>query len=466
MSILAALESIENGASVDTNAVARAETATEVAEELAEVNELSEPIVEDTTSIETAVQADSELTEIAEVAADAVESGEGLSEDAAAIATVAIEKIHDRLYGRRDMGQKIVPGLESFGQTNTRLYSTKMILEGIGEFLEKIWRGIKAMAARIWDRVVQFLAKIFGSTKALDKHLQNLRNRVRDLSPSAKPSEKNLKSEKLARSIGFLKEEAGVDTYQKLVKHANSLVKVGNDIAKARIKLSAELQTSFAANFEKGYNEAALKALTSQTGNVNKGIADIVVAAIPSATGSGGINVADLEFPKKEGRDKQDSKVTFYGPFTGGDVLQVELEQDMDLKEVNIYISFRNVTTSSGYSQTKEAKALDRTEMLKVLDIAQTSLDAITDFKSVEKSLGGVNKEIQDLSDKIISSVKKSVNEANGKSENNRAMAELKRNAEEATKTVSIIGERASVILVNTVQAGLNYVSASLANMK
>jgi len=31
---------------------------------------------------------------------------------------------------------------------------------------------------------------------------------------------------------------------------------------------------------------------------------------------------------------------------------------------------------------------------------------------------------------------------------------------------VSIIGERASVILVNTVQAGLNYVSASLANMK
>jgi hypothetical protein len=463
MSILAALESIENGASVDTNAVAQAETATEVAEELAEVNELSEPIVEDTTSIETAVQADSELTEIAEVAADAVESGEGLSEDAAAIATVAIEKIHDRLYGRRDMGQKIVPGLESFGQTNTRLYSTKMILEGIGEFLEKIWRGIKAMAARIWDRVVQFLAKIFGSTKALDKHLQNLRNRVRDLSPSAKLSEKNLKSEKLARSIGFLKEEAGVDTYQRLVKNANGLVKVGNDIAKARIKLSADLQSSFAANFEKGYDEAALATLISETGKVNKDIANIVIAAIPSATGSGGIEVADLELPKKEGKDKQDSKITFYGPFTGGDVLLVELEQDMDLKEVNIYISFRSVRSKD---QAKKAKALDRTEMLKVLDIAQTSLDSITDFKSVEKSLGGVNKEIQDLSDKIISSVKKSVKEANGKSENNRAMAELKRNAEEATKTVSIIGERASVILVNTVQAGLNYVSASLANMK
>ena len=462
MSILAALESIENADAVDTNAVAQAETATEVAEDANELNELAEPIAEDTESIETAVEADSELTEIAEVAADAVESGEGLSEDAAAIATVAIEKIHNRLYGRRDMGQKIVPSLESFGQTNTRLYSTKLILEGIGEFLEKIWRGIKAMAARIWDRVVQFLAKIFGSTKALDKHLQNLRNRVRDLSPSAKLSEKNLKSEKLARSIGFLKDEPGVETYQKLVKNANALVKVGNDIAKARIELSAKLQSSFAANYEKGYDEAALSSLTSATGSVNKGIVDIVVAAIPAGS-KDGITISDLELPKKEAKDKKDSDVTFYGPFTGGEVLLVEKEEDKDLGEVNIYFSFRSVR---GKDQAKKAKALDRSEMIKVLDIAQTSLDAINDFKAVEKSLGSVNKEIQDLSDKILAGIKKSVKEAGGKNQNNRAMSQLKRNAEEATKTVSIIGERASIILVTTVQAGLNYVSASLANMK
>ena len=37
MSILAALESIENGETADLNAVAQAETATEVAEEVAEV---------------------------------------------------------------------------------------------------------------------------------------------------------------------------------------------------------------------------------------------------------------------------------------------------------------------------------------------------------------------------------------------------------------------------------------------
>ena len=461
MSILAALESIENGENADLDAVAQAETATEVAEEVAEVSELAEPIQDDMESVETAVDADSELTEIAEVASDAVESGEGLSEDAAAIATVAIEKIHDRLYGRRDMGQKIVPSLESFGQTNTRLYSTKMILEGIGEFLEKIWRGIKAMAGRIWDKVVQFLAKIFNSTKALDKHLQNLRNRVRDLSPNAKMSEKTLKSEKLARSIGFLKEDPTAETYDKLVKNANGLVEVGNEITKARIRLSGVLQASFASNFDKGYDESAITNLTKETSDTNIAILGIVARAIPK--GDKVIEVTDLELPKKEAKQKKDSDLSFYGPFTGGEVLLIEKEEDKDSGETKIYISFRSIR---GKDQAKKAKALDRTEMLKVLETAQTTLDAINDFRTVEKSLSTVTKEIQGLADKVLSAVKKSVKDSGGKSGTNRALSELKRSADDAIKTVSIIGERAPTILVNTVSAGLNFVSVSLANMK
>ena len=65
-----------------------------------------------------------------------------MDEAAAEMASIAIESIRNRLGIRAQT--RLVPATESFGNTNTRVVSTKLVVEEIGETLKRIWAAIKA----------------------------------------------------------------------------------------------------------------------------------------------------------------------------------------------------------------------------------------------------------------------------------------------------------------------------------
>ncbi len=124
---------------------------------------------------------------------DAVEDGEGLTEEAAEVASIAIESIRNRLGFRAQ--SRLVPATESFGNTNTRVMSTRLVIEGIGDTIKKIWAAIKAAALRVWEMIKSFFAKLFNSATMLAKHIQALKDRARGMSGDLSPKDKKIKTQ-------------------------------------------------------------------------------------------------------------------------------------------------------------------------------------------------------------------------------------------------------------------------------
>jgi len=123
--LVAAMEEVDNSPSIDENEAA--EVAATVADESSEVQAEGDEIGVTVAQVEDAVQAGEELEDIAEVASETVEEGEGLDESAAEMASIAIESIRNRLGIRAQT--RLVPATESFGNTNTRVVSTKLVVE-------------------------------------------------------------------------------------------------------------------------------------------------------------------------------------------------------------------------------------------------------------------------------------------------------------------------------------------------
>lgn len=128
-------------------------------------------------AVEEAVDGVEELGDIAEVAEDSVEAGVGLTEEAAEIAEVAVESICNRL-GYKP-AKRIVPSMESFGATSSRLDATKYALEGFKDTIAKIWAGIKAFFVKVgeklkelWLRLTDLATKTSARAAAMGKKVE------------------------------------------------------------------------------------------------------------------------------------------------------------------------------------------------------------------------------------------------------------------------------------------------------
>ncbi len=447
--LIVAMENAENG-EADTSELAAAQTETAVVQDSADVAAVSDEIGDDTANAE-AVAADAEqLEEIGEVAQEAVESGEGLSEDAAAMATIAVERIHQRLFGTRK--QRIIPATESFGQTNTRLSSTKMIVESVGETLERIWKGIKAFVARIWDKIKLMIAKLLGSSKMNGKHIENLRQRIRDIPSDYEPKEEKLKNESLAKSIS-VDGSANASTFAVISANAKNLAKFGEDVCGIRSNLVALAARAVAnpksPDYEKFTKENGLFSF-----NVNK--AGKALLALSSSKTAAAITAS----AKNEDGVKRDA----YGPFVNNTAMVVE-ESTLGDGTKAVRLSFAQVP-GKDHKVADEAVALDRNGMLTVLKEAETINDEVATLQKVEKEAAKLTKDLDNLCDSVLKTVGTIAEKTNQDKDVQRALAEAKRGANDSLGVVNALVNSGPSFMAQTVTAGMNYVSASLANMK
>lgn len=147
---------IDSDAVEITQTFAEADEATEDAEELAEVEE--------------------GMTEVQEDVEAAVEHG-GLDPVAARFAQHAIKAYMSRLGVEAD---DVMPSLESFGSSSSRLHATQISLEGIGDWIKKIWVAIKTAVARAVKAVSDFFSKLFGGVKRLKTAADSLRKDLKE----------------------------------------------------------------------------------------------------------------------------------------------------------------------------------------------------------------------------------------------------------------------------------------------
>ena len=441
------MEDIDNELPVDENEAA--EVAVTVADDSAEVQAAGDDVGTSVTEIEDAVQAGDELESVGEVAADAVESGEGLTEESAELVEIAVESILNRI-GVRDTG-RIVPATESFGNSNTRLAQTKVVLEGITDWVKKIWNAIKAGAARLLDKIKLFFISLFKSTEGLNKHIAGLKQRVNKLGTDVKPAEKSIKAPGVARIIG-VKAKAGLAEFKAMNDNADKLTDVGVKICSQQRALVGHVNDMAT----KEMNEANVKDFLTKKTNIFDQVENIVGNGFKALATDLGTTLT-----AKQPKGKQGSVTTAsYGPFPGATALVSTTRKNGT--DVSFSLAFEGIKGAKG----ETVEALDISGMKEVLDISSKLIFKLNDMKKVQSEVEAVTKGVNKTADTVIASASKILNKQGSSTETRQGLADLKEAVTTSLNILSVIGNRAPALQYNLAKAGADYVSMCLRNMK
>lgn len=155
----------------------------EIAENAAELSEVVASNSEEVAAVEALIvsieEAEAEagvLEEIQEKAEDSLSEdgaeGEGMSEDAAEVAEVAIEAIRNKL----GLPQRVFPATEQFGSRNSRKAATRIAIEGIGDAIKRVWEAIKKAVKSIYQKIADFFQRFFDNTERVTKQAKALRD--------------------------------------------------------------------------------------------------------------------------------------------------------------------------------------------------------------------------------------------------------------------------------------------------
>jgi len=443
--LIASMEDIDNNTPVDESEAAA--TAVAVADDSAEVQAEGDEIGVSVSEVEDAVQAGEELEDIADVAVAAVETGEGLDEPAAELASIAVESIMNRLGVRNSV--RLVPATESFGNSNTRLSSTKLIVETIGDQLKKIWQAIKQAALRLWDKIKSFFAKLFNSAAMLVKHIAGLTKRANEVTSGLTPKEKMIKSG-VAKMIS-IGGKANKGTFDEIVKDTQALMAASAKISQTADQISMKAVV-FAGN--KDLTEATVAAFIKEDGVLNEQIKSTVDSAFTAV--SSGVSAAP--------REGSAGGVFYYGHFANGESLCVTstVSGESNSQTTKRSVSFVGL---KGKELASEMDALDIGGIKAVLKSAGDIATRISDYKKVEGLIDKNSKGIAKLADTIMSNAGKALDKS-GSEATRTALTEMKNKANESIGLLNTFGNKAPALSFNIAKAGADYASLSLANLK
>lgn len=439
--LVAAMEEVDNSPSIDENEAA--EVAATVADESSEVQAEGDEIGVTVAQVEDAVQAGEELEDIAEVASETVEEGEGLDESAAEMASIAIESIRNRLGIRAQT--RLVPATESFGNTNTRVVSTKLVVEEIGETLKRIWAAIKAAALRLRDKLVQFLAKLFNANAMLVKHIEGLKERVRKLPAGLVPKEDVIKSGSVTSAI-TVDGKADAKTFGEIVAASRKLLAVSAVVSTEAQKTATGAQ-SLASGLAQG--ETYEKIAKSLEGTVAR------VQSQMNALPSGKFSAEEVK-----GFEKKDAKVEVFGPFAGRSAIVLEVSEEDGLESFS-------VSVKGGVGKAAEgAAALKQSEMTDVLNQALDLAKEIEKAKKTQDTVKASAEAMAKAAEAVVANIDRALGkESEENAEVKKGLAALKAMVSASMRATEGLTARVPTLAFSAAKAGADYVSASLRNM-
>lgn len=454
---LLAMEEIDN-TGADMDEVESAEVAATVADESAEIQTDNTDIGIEVAKVEDAVQAGEELEALGDLAASSLEEGEGMSEETAEAVSIAVESILNRLGAVRE--SRTVPVAESFGNASSRRVSTKLVVEGIGDWLKKIWASIKAAAARLWDKIRNFLAGLFNSAKSLSKMLTNLKERARKVPSDYAPKDKELKNKSLAKSIGW-KEKANLKTFGLVVKASESLAAAAEAVTSHSRAINLAAQELAA----KEINEANVKAFVNKKSTEYQAIEKIFQDGI-----SAGLETVHKEtalVKKAKGRvDKKTgdgSKTGSVGPFPGSSVLTAVASQTtvLGVQSQSLRLAFEAYPDKL----PEEAEALTLGEIQNVIEVSLKLSNKIVDFQATQKNAETITKAQQKAADTVLKEAEKILNKTGSSAETRQGLNEMKETITDSMALLNTFANNAPVMAFRAARAGADYASASLKNL-
>lgn len=392
---------------------AEVETATaEVTEQVGEAEQMD-------TAIETAEADAGTLENIQEVMADSVESGEGLSEDAAKIAEVAIESICARM-GIQNK-QKVMPSVESFGSKSSRVLATKLAMESVMDTIKTIWNNILKAIKWVFEKIKSVFLSLTKSRSSLLKHLEALQGQVKAFD-GAEGAKTVTGSAVKAFTIGG---KADASTAHKVLGDSSKVIKNMGTGAKQAASLVHRLTDV------KGTGADLSKAGTE--------LLDAVRGSMESlGKVEGGAKAA-------EGKVK-----AVYGNLAYGRSVGIESDE----KASSVFIALEE----TGGEAAKEAAALSKDEMAKLLTEAIALTKELQAYDAIEKDLEKITKACEGVAQAVINGNINATKDEKKAGDLKQAAANIK----SLNGMVAKFGASLPSAVFQAAKAAGDYVSASL----
>ncbi len=154
--------------------------AADVAEAQTEVTEAAEDLAD----MQEDAQKAEDLLDAVEVSTGASEGGEKLDEpmnmESAAWVRLALHQIT----GKYGITSDVMPSLEAFGGSSGRRAATRATLEGISDFLKKIWNAIKTQIQKVWAYMKNWYLKVLDAAPRLKKKAEAVSKRSENMTGS------------------------------------------------------------------------------------------------------------------------------------------------------------------------------------------------------------------------------------------------------------------------------------------
>lgn len=359
------------------------------------------------------------LGDVQDLMQEAVDSGEGMTEQTAEMAEVAIERIMDKL-GFAKRGE-VMPAMESFGNKGSRLSATKVALESVSENLKKAGRAIINFLKQIWEKLKSFFAGLIKSRSALAKNLASLQKRAKELKDSgAVKKEAELKSG-AAKALS-VDGKADLASASKVLEDSAKLATVGQTLAVVLTQAAKSFDPMKAESIDKEMAAGIEKAL----------------ASLPSVKGEG---------------DK-----AHFGNLIGGKSVGFTKAAGEDKSKVDMSID----TIGKG---AEKAAALDADEVIKLLAEADVVLKTLNNYDKVDKELQAVTKSAIDHMNKLVNLNEAASKGDKGGEEAHKDVAKVVAGAREVANVASKVGLTFPGLIFNAVKAATDYASHSMNNM-
>lgn len=384
------------------------EAMVEVAENMSEVEDSAAEVEEMNDAIDSTITDGETLEKIQGVMEESVESGEGLDETSAEIAEIAIESICARL----GIEQRVMPAMESFGSSNSRVVATKIALETISEVAERVWKAVKEAFKKVWDYIVEFYKKYATGLGIAKRANDQLMKDAKSFGKTKKEKE-SIDNKSLATSL-VIGGDANFDTAKTILSnHVNLADKASNGIT------------------------------------ILEGVAKLLY---------GGIEKADAA-KMQEASDKFSSTVI---DGTESLIGQTSLEKKAEQAVEGVRGFVARIVMKSTDVQKETLPVLDKKQMIAITTEVDSLLKATTKFVDNKNKIDSTIKNFFKGIDLLLKSLEDLAKDGENDSTIKEKTGMVKESVNNARSAISALSTAIPSLNLRAAKAGMSYVSASM----
>jgi hypothetical protein len=439
----------QEGLEVPQEGEGATEVSGEVESAVADLNTDAGEVSDLTTAIEDAVAGAEDLEDLHSVMADSAESGEGLNETGAKVAEIAIESLYNRL----GIKARPMPGLESFGSTQSRATATRVGMEGVMDGIKKVWESIKAAFIAMWNKIKGWYKNLFDANIKLGKEAKEIGATCVSKTTGKKKSAEVLDNGSLFEALN-ISGKVDASTVSTLLSNHSETITIGGAVIDDGVKLVETISPVIESISVAGKAEGADKADHSAIATKVKAAIAATGAAMKSTLKdfnamSNGTHegMVSLESPQLVGN----KKMIISAAVASGDA---HIDSSVFKFEVT---EFKPAGSGKGVCHVLTGEEMAK--LCKEVEILSGNVDKM---KIAQGKLGNFEKAINSLIDKVV----KKVSSLNGQEkfgdEQKSALTIVKRSVTDINSMISGYATQTPKLATTAEKTALNYVSACL----